>query len=51
MADTTLISEIGIPNMLLGTGERTAIYPVIVFDVESIKCRALLDTGAGSSML
>ncbi|XP_068723854.1 uncharacterized protein [Montipora capricornis] len=43
----------GIPNrairMLLATGEGAVIYPVVVVDVDGIKCRALLDTGAGSS--
>ena len=35
--------------MLLATGKGAVIYPVIVVDVDGIKCRALLDTGAGSS--
>ena len=25
------------------------VYPVVVVDVERVRCRALLDTGAGSS--
>ncbi|PFX34964.1 Uncharacterized protein K02A2.6 [Stylophora pistillata] len=36
-------------QMLLATGKGAVIYPVIVVDVDGIKCRALLDTGAGSS--
>ena len=27
----------------------TVVYPVVVVDVEGVRCRALLDTGAGSS--
>ena len=34
--------------MLLATAEGAVIYPVVVVDVDGIKCRALLDTGAGS---
>ena len=30
-----------------GTGK--VIYPVVLVEVNGIKCRALLDTGAGSS--
>ena len=26
----------------------TLIYPVVVVEVEGVKCRALIDTGAGS---
>ena len=29
--------------------EASVIYPVVVVVVDGIKCRALLDTGAGSS--
>ena len=36
-------------RMMLATGEGTMIYPVVVVLVEGIQCRALLDTGAGSS--
>ena len=36
-------------QMLLATGEGAVIYPVVVVNVDSIKCQALLDTGAGSS--
>ena len=36
-------------QMLLATGEGAVIYPVVVVVVDGIKCRALLDTGAGSS--
>ena len=37
--------------LLIATGAPTqeVIYPVVVVDVEGTKCRALLDTGAGSS--
>lgn len=36
-------------QMMLATGEGSVIYPVVVVFVDGIKCRALLDTGAGSS--
>ena len=29
--------------------ENTVVYPVVIVDVEGVKCRALLDTGAGNS--
>ena len=32
-----------------GDHEGSMIYPVVVVVVDGIKCRALLDTGAGSS--
>ena len=35
--------------MLVATGDTTVTYPVVVVNVEGIKCRALLDTRAGSS--
>ena len=35
--------------MLLATGKEAVIYPVIIVDVDGIKCQALLDTGAGNS--
>lgn len=34
---------------MLTTGEGLVVYPVVVVEVEGIMCRALLDTGAGSS--
>ena len=34
--------------MLTATGEGTVTYPAAVVIVNGIKCRALLDTGAGS---
>ena len=34
--------------MLSATGEGTVTYPVVVVIVNGVKCRALLDTGAGS---
>ena len=30
-------------------GSEQVIYPVVVVDVNGVKCRALLDTGAGGS--
>jgi hypothetical protein len=35
--------------LLVATGEGAVTYPVVVVDVDGIRCRALLDTGAGSS--
>ena len=37
------------PQLLLTTYEDAVIYPVVVVNVDGIKCRALLDTGAGSA--
>ena len=39
------------PEVLLTTGEHNVVYPVVVVKVEGVTCRALLDTGAGSSYL
>ena len=36
-------------QLMLATGEGLIVYPVVVVEVEGIVCRALLDTGAGSS--
>ena len=36
-------------NMLLTTNTSHVTYPVVVIEVEGVKCRALIDTGAGSS--
>ena len=36
-------------QVLLATGEQGVIYPIIIVRVNGVKCRALLDTGAGSS--
>ena len=36
-------------QILVATGESSVIYPVVVVEVNGIKCRALLDTGAGST--
>ena len=36
-------------HMLVATGKGSVTYPVVVVDVGGIQCRALLDTGAGSS--
>ena len=30
-------------------GKSTVIYPVVVVEIQEVKCRALLDTDAGSS--
>ena len=35
-------------QLLVTTGECAVVYPVVVL-VDGIKCRALLDTGSGSS--
>ena len=35
--------------MLLTTNTSLVTYPVLVIEVEGVKCRALIDTGAGSS--
>jgi len=35
--------------MLVVTGDTTVTYPIVVVNVEGIKCRVLLDTGGGSS--
>ena len=35
--------------MLVANGETKVIYPVVLVKVDGITCRALLDTGAGSS--
>ena len=35
--------------MLVANGDSSVIYPVVVVEVNGIRCRALLDTGAGSS--
>ena len=34
---------------MVATGEGPVLYQVVVVEVEGITCRALLDTGAGSS--
>ena len=44
----TSICENG-SNMLLTTNTSLVTYPVLVIEVEGVKCRALIDTGAGSS--
>ena len=36
-------------QLMLATGEGLVVYPVVVVKVEGVMCRALLDTGAGSS--
>ena len=36
-------------EVLVATGEMGVVYPVVIVRVEGVKCRALLDTGAGSS--
>ena len=36
-------------NILLTTNTSLVTYPVLVIEVEGVKCQALIDTGAGSS--
>ncbi|KAK3704454.1 hypothetical protein QZH41_003417 [Actinostola sp. cb2023] len=36
-------------KMMTATGKGSVVYPVVVVNVNGIQCRALLDTGAGSS--
>ena len=36
-------------QLLVTTGECAVVYPVVVVLVDGIKCRAILDTGSGSS--
>ena len=36
-------------SSLLAASDKMVIYPVILFKVEVISCRTLLDTGSGSS--
>ena len=36
-------------NVLLTTNDNRVTYPLVVIDIESIKCRVLIDTGAGAS--
>ena len=38
-------------QVMLATGMGRVIYPVVVVMVDGVKCRALLDTGAGSSYI
>ena len=35
--------------MLVATGKSSITYPLVVVEVCGIRCRVLLDTGAGSS--
>ena len=44
----TSICESKTPH-LVATGEGAVVYPIVVVEVDGIMCRALLDTGAGSS--
>ena len=37
--------------MMTTTNQRNVIHPVLVIEVEGIKCRALLDTGVSSSYI
>ena len=46
--DHTCICKKG-SNMLLTTNTIHVTYPLVVIEVEGVKCRALIDTGAGSS--
>ena len=36
-------------NVLLTTNDNHVIYPLVIIDIEGIKCRALIDTGAEAS--
>ena len=36
-------------NVLLTTNDNHVTYPLVIIDIEVIKCRALTDTGAGAS--
>ena len=38
-------------QIMLATAKGRVIYPVVVVMVDGVKCRALLDTGAGSSYI
>ena len=38
-------------QVLLATGEQRVIYPIVIVTINGVKCRALLDTGAGSSYI
>lgn len=38
-------------QVLLAKGEQSVIYPIVIVRVIGVKCRALLDTGAGSSYI
>ena len=38
-------------DLLMSTVEQGVIYPVVIVKVNGITCRALLDTGSGSSYL
>ena len=45
----TSICDKNSSRLMLPTGEGLVVYPVVVVEVDGIRCRALLDTGAGSS--
>ena len=45
----TSICDKNSSQLMLAIGEGSVVYPVVVMEVEGIRCRALLDTGAGSS--
>ena len=38
-------------QFLLASGEQRVIYPIVIVTVNGVRCRALLDTGAGSSYI
>ena len=48
MKNTTLICKKG-SNVLLTTNTIHVTYSVVVTEVDGVKCRALINTGAGSS--
>ena len=45
----TSICDKNSSQLILATGEGSVVYPVVIMEVEGNRCRALLDTGAGSS--
>ena len=49
MKNTTLLYAKNGSNMLLTTNTIHVTYPVVVIEVDGVKCAALIDTRAGSS--
>ena len=45
----TSICDKNSTQLLLATGKGAVVYPVVIIEIEGVKCRALLDTGAGST--
>ena len=46
---TSICNGEQVKQMMVAKGDQRVIYPVVVVEAGGIKCRALLDTGAGSS--